>query len=169
MSEFLSLIFFMHFGPSCGFSQAQNRDLTLNKIVVQPFDDALKSQHTWIHINVNIVYNLTLSKEIPNIDNKCHSLRIHKPLCFAYPGYITDSTKLEPMKQLNYLTARTGGSRPYVPGEIILYLSRASSLAITLEVLLMLSTNQIPVSWLYQQLMACLTIRILGKHLCIKV
>ncbi len=73
--------------------------------------------HTQHHIHINDLSPEDFKEEIEYIDRKCELLHIPKPVNFAYPGYITDSSKIEILKQLGYVTARTGGSRVYRPGK----------------------------------------------------
>jgi|ERR1700722_17781268 len=73
--------------------------------------------HTQHHVHVDDESAEDLKSEIEYIDRKCESLHIPKPINFAYPGYITDSSKIDILKQLGYVTARTGGFRVYRPGK----------------------------------------------------
>lgn len=73
--------------------------------------------HTQHHVHVNSLSAEDLKLEIEYIDRKCESLQIPKPLNFAYPGYDTDSSKIETLKELGYVTARIGGDRVYQPGK----------------------------------------------------
>lgn len=69
--------------------------------------------HTWHHSNVNTITTAQLNTELSYIENKCDSLGIPKPINFAYPAYITDSTAIRVLKGHGYVTARTGGNRAY--------------------------------------------------------
>lgn len=71
--------------------------------------------HTWHHKHVNKINKQGLISELEYIDQKCDSLRIEKPVSFAYPGYDTYAPAVETLQQQGILLARTGGDRVYNP------------------------------------------------------
>ena len=84
--------------------------------------------HTWHHKNLDEMQPGELETELSYIEDKCKSLRIPRPVSFAYPAYHEDPASIPVLIQHGYLTARTGGDRPwdiatddplYVPGYTI--------------------------------------------------
>ncbi|MFD0794842.1 polysaccharide deacetylase family protein [Mucilaginibacter litoreus] len=71
--------------------------------------------HTWHHRNVAELKPQELDAELTYIEEKCKELGIPKPQAFAYPGYTTDSAAIPVLKKHGYLTARTGGDKPWQP------------------------------------------------------
>ena len=73
------------------------------------------ANHTHHHVHVNGLTHETLTEEIAYIERKCDSLKIQKPINFAYPGYATAEPAIKVLLELGYLTARAGGERLYHP------------------------------------------------------
>ena len=48
-------------------------------------------------------------------ERKWDTLKIPKPTGMAYPGYVTDATKIPVLNLTGYTTARVGGNRAYHP------------------------------------------------------
>jgi peptidoglycan/xylan/chitin deacetylase (PgdA/CDA1 family) len=71
--------------------------------------------HTATHKHVNKLSKANFITELKYIENKCDSLRMNKPLTFAYPGYDTHPMATETLQEKGYKFARTGGNRPYNP------------------------------------------------------
>jgi peptidoglycan/xylan/chitin deacetylase (PgdA/CDA1 family) len=71
--------------------------------------------HTHHHIHVSRFDEQGLTEEIAYIDKKCDSLKIKKPVSFAYPGYDTSLAAIKTLQKLGYVMARMGGDRVYDP------------------------------------------------------
>ncbi|WP_316832976.1 polysaccharide deacetylase family protein [Pedobacter aquatilis] len=69
--------------------------------------------HTWHHAGVKGLSAAELEKEIRYIDDKCKQMGITKPTSFCYPFYQTDSAAFAMLNKYKYLTARTGGDKPW--------------------------------------------------------
>jgi peptidoglycan/xylan/chitin deacetylase (PgdA/CDA1 family) len=69
----------------------------------------------WHHVRVNQINNDSFKTELQYIERKCDTLKIPKPTSMAYPGYITDATKIPVLKLLGYSTARVAGNRVFNP------------------------------------------------------
>jgi len=70
---------------------------------------------TWHHARIDHLSNDSLKSEMLYIERKCDTLKIPKPTSMAYPGFITDATKIPVISLLGYNTARVGGNRAYNP------------------------------------------------------
>jgi peptidoglycan/xylan/chitin deacetylase (PgdA/CDA1 family) len=70
---------------------------------------------TWHHSLIDHISNDSFKSEILFIERKCDTLKIPKPTSMAYPGFVTDATKIPVLHQLGYTTARVGGNRAYNP------------------------------------------------------
>lgn len=53
--------------------------------------------------------------ELTYVERKCDSLGIAKPVSFAYPAYIVDTTCFPLLKSHGYINARIGGDKAYDP------------------------------------------------------
>lgn len=73
------------------------------------------ANHTHTHAHVTKLNKDQLSVQLSYIENKCDSLKIDKPVTFAYPGYSINEAAFISLKEKGYLLARAGGSRPYDP------------------------------------------------------
>ena len=73
--------------------------------------------HTGHHKHINGLSAKGLDAELDYIEHKCDSVGIPKPVSFAYPAYVTDSSKLPVLRAHGYMLARAGGDRPYVIGQ----------------------------------------------------
>lgn len=73
------------------------------------------ANHTHTHANVSKLTQKDFNSQLGYIEDKCDSLGIPKPNNFAYPGYGLNAQALEFLQNLNYSTARAGGSRAYDP------------------------------------------------------
>ncbi|WP_296702915.1 polysaccharide deacetylase family protein [Algoriphagus sp.] len=73
------------------------------------------ANHTHTHANVSKLTQKEFNSQLGYIEDKCDSLGIPKTKNFAYPGYGLNAQALEFLKELNYKTARVGGSRAYDP------------------------------------------------------
>jgi peptidoglycan/xylan/chitin deacetylase (PgdA/CDA1 family) len=71
--------------------------------------------HTWHHVNIDRLIKDSLKAEIEYINKKCDSIGIPKPINFAYPAYVTDSSKIIVLKRTGLKTARIGGDKAYHP------------------------------------------------------
>jgi peptidoglycan/xylan/chitin deacetylase (PgdA/CDA1 family) len=69
----------------------------------------------WHHVRVDQMSNDSFKTELHYIERKCDTLKIPTPTSFAYPGYITDATKIPVLKLLGYSTARVAGNRVFNP------------------------------------------------------
>lgn len=73
--------------------------------------------HGWHHASISGLSATQLEPEISYVEQKCREMGIAKPTSFCYPGYATDSAAIPILQQHGYLTARTGGDRPWEPGK----------------------------------------------------
>ena len=73
------------------------------------------ANHTHTHAHVNRLTKDSLVSQLKYLEDKCDSLKLGKPVSFAYPGYGLDAKSLEVLKERDYIFARAGGSRPYDP------------------------------------------------------
>lgn len=73
--------------------------------------------HTQSHKHVNKLSKENFIQQLQYIENKCDSLKIKKPLSFAYPGYDYSLNAIATLQQQGYILARAGGSRSYNPLE----------------------------------------------------
>lgn len=73
--------------------------------------------HTQSHTHVNKLSKENFIKQLHYIEAKCDSLKIKKPLSFAYPGYDLSLNAITTLQEQGYLLARAGGSRAYNPLE----------------------------------------------------
>jgi len=71
--------------------------------------------HTQHHAHVNKLKKEGLEIELKYIEDKCDSLKIPKPISFAYPGYATSANAMATFEQMGYATARIGGDSVYNP------------------------------------------------------
>lgn len=71
--------------------------------------------HTHHHANVSKLDQAKFNEELKYIERKCDSLGIPNPNTFAYPGYGLNEQALIYLEDLNYSTARAGGSRAFDP------------------------------------------------------
>jgi peptidoglycan/xylan/chitin deacetylase (PgdA/CDA1 family) len=70
---------------------------------------------TWHHARIDRLSDDSLKSEMLYIERKCDTLKIPKPTSMAYPGFVTDATKIPVLNRLGYSTARVGGNRAYNP------------------------------------------------------
>ncbi len=73
--------------------------------------------HTQSHKHVNKLSKENFIQQLQYIENKCDSLKIKKPLTFAYPGYDYSLNAITTLQEQSYILARAGGSRAYNPLE----------------------------------------------------
>lgn len=73
------------------------------------------ANHTHTHASVSRLSKQQFTDQLTYIEDKCDSLKIGKPVSFAYPGYDLDSNALVTLKKSGYTFARAGGSRAYDP------------------------------------------------------
>jgi len=73
------------------------------------------ANHTRTHPAVANLSKAELQKELNYIENKCDSMKIHKPVSFAYPGYSLSEAVVDVLAEKEYRFARAGGSRAYDP------------------------------------------------------
>jgi peptidoglycan/xylan/chitin deacetylase (PgdA/CDA1 family) len=71
--------------------------------------------HTWHHAVIKGLSDSAVQSEVGYIEQQCLEYGIPKPTSFCYPAYVTDSAIFPLLKQHGYLTARTGGDRPWEP------------------------------------------------------
>jgi peptidoglycan/xylan/chitin deacetylase (PgdA/CDA1 family) len=91
--------------------------MTWNQIKTLSDEGFEIGNHTWHHVGISGISKDSLRAELLYINRKCDSLHIPRPINFAYPGYVTDSSKIAVLADLGYVTARVGGDRAYVPGK----------------------------------------------------
>jgi peptidoglycan/xylan/chitin deacetylase (PgdA/CDA1 family) len=72
--------------------------------------------HTWHHKNVDAITAEELDTELSYVEHKCDSLGIPKLTSFAYPAYHESPAAIQVLQRHGYLTARTGGDKPWEPG-----------------------------------------------------
>lgn len=73
------------------------------------------ANHTRTHPPVAKLSREVLSEELNYIERKCDSLKIKKPVSFAYPGYSLSQGVMDVLLEKGYRFARAGGSRVYEP------------------------------------------------------
>jgi peptidoglycan/xylan/chitin deacetylase (PgdA/CDA1 family) len=73
------------------------------------------ANHTATHKHVNKLSKQAFIKELEYIEHKCDSLKMQKPVTFAYPAYDTHPMATETLLEKGYWFARTGGDCPYNP------------------------------------------------------
>jgi peptidoglycan/xylan/chitin deacetylase (PgdA/CDA1 family) len=73
------------------------------------------ANHTRTHPPVAKLSREALSEELNYIERKCDSLKIKKPVSFAYPGYSLSQGVMNVLLEKGYRFARAGGSRVYEP------------------------------------------------------
>ncbi|HCN83694.1 MAG TPA: polysaccharide deacetylase, partial [Sphingobacteriaceae bacterium] len=73
------------------------------------------ANHTHTHASVTGMSQQQFTDQLKYIEDKCDSLKIGKPVTFAYPGYDVDSNALATLNKSGYIFARAGGSRAYNP------------------------------------------------------
>jgi peptidoglycan/xylan/chitin deacetylase (PgdA/CDA1 family) len=73
------------------------------------------ANHTHTHAHVDRLTKEQFTEQLKYIEDKCDSLKIGKPVTFAYPGYGLNADALETLSEKKYVFARAGGSRPYDP------------------------------------------------------
>jgi peptidoglycan/xylan/chitin deacetylase (PgdA/CDA1 family) len=73
------------------------------------------ASHTHTHASVIGLSQQQFTDQLKYIEDKCDSLKIGKPVTFAYPGYDVDSNAFATLKKSGYTFARVGGSRAYDP------------------------------------------------------
>ena len=69
----------------------------------------------WHHIRVDQLSNDSLKSELRYIERQCDTLKIPRPTSMAYPGNVSDATKIPVLSLAGYTTARVGGNRAYHP------------------------------------------------------
>ncbi|WP_298300859.1 polysaccharide deacetylase family protein [Hydrotalea sp.] len=73
------------------------------------------ANHTHTHASVIGLSQQQFADQLKYIEDKCDSLKIGKPVTFAYPGYDVDSSAFATLKKRGYLFARAGAGRAYDP------------------------------------------------------
>ena len=73
------------------------------------------ANHTHTHAHVTKLNPQQLNDQLSYIENKCDSLKIGKPVTFAYPGYSIHEAAFTVLKEKGHQLARAGGSRAYDP------------------------------------------------------
>ncbi len=71
--------------------------------------------HTGHHTNINQLSPDSLREELAFVNRHCDTEWIPKPINFAYPAYVTDSSNLDVLRTMGIHSARTGGERAYHP------------------------------------------------------
>ncbi|OYX84400.1 MAG: polysaccharide deacetylase [Flavobacteriales bacterium 32-34-25] len=93
----------------------------VNKLSKENFIQQLQyieiGNHTQSHKHVNKLSKENFIQQLQYIENKCDSLKIKKPLTFAYPGYDYSLNAITTLQEQSYILARAGGSRAYNPLE----------------------------------------------------
>jgi hypothetical protein len=67
------------------------------------------------HTKDHVPLKASNEQELTYIEHKCDSLGIARPVSFAYPAYIVDTTSFPLLKKHGYINARIGGNRVYSP------------------------------------------------------
>ncbi len=70
--------------------------------------------HAAHHRNLDQMDTTELDGELSDIEHKCDSLSIPKPVSFACPAYNENPASVSTLLRHGYRTARTGGDRPWV-------------------------------------------------------
>lgn len=71
--------------------------------------------HSWHHMLMTGLTDSVMESEVTYIEQQCQKYKAPKPTSFCYPGYVVDSSIFPILKRHGYLTARTGGDRPWDP------------------------------------------------------
>jgi peptidoglycan/xylan/chitin deacetylase (PgdA/CDA1 family) len=71
--------------------------------------------HTAKHTHVDHMTRAQLVHELRFVERTGAALGVPKPLSFAYPAYVTDTSALRSLSDEGYVFARTGGARAYDP------------------------------------------------------
>ena len=73
------------------------------------------ANHTRDHKGPSKLTARQFREELEYIEHKCDSMKISRPVTFAYPGYDLNIQAIDILKAKGYLFARAGGARPYDP------------------------------------------------------
>jgi peptidoglycan/xylan/chitin deacetylase (PgdA/CDA1 family) len=73
------------------------------------------ANHTKSHPQLSKLSPEEIDNQIAYIEHKCDSMRIKKPVTFAYPGYDLNMDVIDILKKRGYEFARGGGKRAYDP------------------------------------------------------
>ncbi|MGQ8338759.1 polysaccharide deacetylase family protein [Sunxiuqinia sp. A32] len=73
------------------------------------------ANHTRDHPLLSHLNSVQISDQLEYIEQKCDSLKIMKPVTFAYPAYDLNQQVLRILTEKEYSFARVGGDRPYDP------------------------------------------------------
>ncbi len=73
------------------------------------------ANHTESHPQLSKLSPEEIHRQIADIEHKCDSMHITKPVTFAYPGYDLNQNVLDILLKRGYRLARAGGNHAYDP------------------------------------------------------
>lgn len=73
------------------------------------------ANHTRNHPAIAKLPDDKIIEQLNYIERKCDSMKIRRPVTFAYPGYSLSLPVMKILQDKGYLFSRAGGERPYDP------------------------------------------------------
>ena len=73
------------------------------------------ANHTRNHPAIAKLSDDKIVEQLQYIERKCDSMKIKRPITFAYPGYSLSLPVMKILEEKGYLFSRAGGERPYDP------------------------------------------------------
>lgn len=73
------------------------------------------ANHTRNHPKIASLTDDKIIEQLNYIERKCDSMKIRRPVTFAYPGYSLSLPVMKILQDKGYLFSRAGGGRPYDP------------------------------------------------------
>lgn len=73
------------------------------------------ANHTRNHPAIAKLTDDKIIEQLNYIEQKCDSMKIKRPVTFAYPGYSLSLQVMKILQDKGYLFSRAGGERPYDP------------------------------------------------------
>ena len=73
------------------------------------------ANHTRNHPAIAKLPDDKIIEQLNYIEQKCDSMKIRRPVTFAYPGYSLSLPVMKILQDKSYLFSRAGGERPYDP------------------------------------------------------
>jgi peptidoglycan/xylan/chitin deacetylase (PgdA/CDA1 family) len=73
------------------------------------------ANHTRNHPAIAKLTDDKIIEQLNYIERKCDSMKIRRPVTFAYPGYSLSLQVMKILQDKGYLFSRAGGERPYDP------------------------------------------------------
>jgi len=73
------------------------------------------ANHSRNHPAIGKLSEDKITEQLSYIERKCDSMKIHRPVSFAYPGYSISLPVLKVLQNKGYQFARMGGARTYEP------------------------------------------------------